>query len=133
MKYKDCGRILAIATLMSFLTSRGYGEQPMTESKTLENGVTGYYSGSEVDLLIEELTEAAEEAITRAAVEAARAEALALLDREAAALVEARKWREEYGSARRRTVKAAVITGAVCFFGGLAAGAVSVSIIGGKL
>jgi len=46
-------------------------------------------------LLIEEIKEAAHEAIEQAAGEAARAAFLASLEREAAALREAQKWRVE--------------------------------------
>jgi hypothetical protein len=54
-----------------------------------------YYSDLEVDLLIEELTKAALEAIEQAASEAARAAILASLERETAALREAQRWRVE--------------------------------------
>ena len=53
------------------------------------------YSDYEIDLLIEELTEAALEAIEQAASEAARAAILSMLDREVAALREAERWRRE--------------------------------------
>jgi hypothetical protein len=55
---------------------------------------------------------------------------LGLDDREATALAEARKWRDQYGNARRRGIMAAVITGVICFTGGIAAGSVLIS--GGK-
>jgi hypothetical protein len=84
-----------------------------------------------VDTLIEDLTVAAEEAIEQAAAEAARAAMLASLDREMAAARETRRLLEENGVLRKSRVKVAVITGAVCFFGGLAAGACGVMLIGG--
>jgi hypothetical protein len=86
----------------------------------------------EVSDLIEELSVAAEEAIERAAAEAAKAAALASLDREAVAIREAQRWQMEYRNAKRAGVKTAVITGVICFFGGLAAGAGTVAIIGGR-
>ena len=88
--------------------------------------------------MIEDLTVAAEEAIEQAAAEAARAAMLASLDRELSLLQakalaerETRRLLEENGALRKSRVKAAVITGAVCFFGGLAAGACGVMLIGG--
>jgi hypothetical protein len=90
-----------------------------------------FYTESEVDLLIEDLTVAADEAIERAAAEAARTAILASLDRELQAARETRRLLEENGMLRKSRVKTAVITGAVCFFGGLAAGACGVMLIGG--
>ena len=81
--------------------------------------------------MIEDLTVAAEEAIEQAAAEAARAAMLASLDRELQTAREARRLLEENGALRKSRVKAAVITGAVCFFTGLAAGACGVMLIGG--
>jgi hypothetical protein len=89
--------------------------------------------------LIEELSEAAEEAIERAAAEAAKAAVLASLEREASlaqarslAIREAQRWQGEYRNARSAGIKTAVITGVICFFGGLAVGAGTVAIIGGR-
>jgi hypothetical protein len=84
-------------------------------------------------LLIEDLTAAAEEAIEQAAAEAARAAMLASLEREMAAARETRRLLEENGVLRKSRVKAAVITGAVCFFGGLAAGIGDTVIIQGVM
>jgi anti-sigma factor RsiW len=81
-----------------------------------------------VDTLIEDLTVAAHEAIEQAAAEVARAAALASLEREAAVLIEARKWEREYRKTKRRGITVAVITGAVCFTSGLVTGL----IIGGR-
>ena len=53
------------------------------------------YSDLEVDLLIDDLTEAALEAIEQAAGEAAKAAVLAMLEREAIALREAQRWKLE--------------------------------------
>jgi hypothetical protein len=96
-----------------------------------------FYSGSEadclaeLDVLIEDLTAAAHEAIEQAAAEAARAAALAALDREMALLAEAallaaeaEGLRGEIKGLKKRGVTAAVITGAVCLLGGFVAGAV---------
>jgi hypothetical protein len=89
------------------------------------------YSDSEIDVLIEDLSEAAEEAIERAAGEAARAAALVSLEREAAAIREAARLREENSSLKHGKVKTAVVTGVICFFGGLAIGAGGIAIIQG--
>jgi predicted amidohydrolase YtcJ len=90
---------------------------------------TRLYTDSEVETLIEEISEAALEAIEQAAGEAAKAAVLASLEREAAALREAQRWRIE-AEIRQETIKAtkkagtknAVIAGLVCFLCGLAAG-----------
>jgi hypothetical protein len=80
-------------------------------------------------LLIEEITEAAHEAIEQAASEAARAAMLASLDREVAALREAQRWRRE-AETRQQTIteikkagiKNGVIVGSICCILGLALG-----------
>jgi hypothetical protein len=100
---------------------------------------TRQYSEYEVDTLIEDLTGAAEEAIEQAAAEAARAAMLASLDREmsllrakALALADAQRLPGENSRLTKSRVKAAVITGVICFFGGMAAGACGVMLIGGR-
>jgi len=89
-------------------------------------------------LLIDEISEAAYEAIEQAAGEAARAAALALLEREAAAMreaarqqAEAQRWQIEADlrlqavkEAKKAGVKNAFIAGALCLIGGLAIGVV---------
>ena len=64
----------------------------------------------------------AEEAINKAAAEAAKAAALASLEREAAALQEAQKWKQEAEKAKQAQVKNYILTGVVCFLGGLLVG-----------
>jgi len=54
-----------------------------------------FWSDLEIDLLIDEISEAALEAIEQAAGEAARAAVLSMVEREAAALREAQRWRIE--------------------------------------
>ena len=90
------------------------------------------YSDSEIELLIDDLSVAAREAIEKAAAEAARAAMLASLAREAAALREAQRWRLETGAAKRAGIRNAVIAGAVCLFGGLVVGVGGTLIIGGR-
>ena len=87
------------------------------------------WSDLEVDLLIEDLSEAAIEAIERAAAEAAKAAALAAVEREAAAMREATKWRteayaylDEIAGMNRAHFKNAVITGVICLLSGMAVG-----------
>ena len=54
-----------------------------------------FYTDSEIELLIEEIREAAHEAIEQAAGEAARAAFLESMEREVAAFREAHRWRQE--------------------------------------
>jgi len=95
---------------------------------------TRLYSDLEVNELINEISDAALEAIEQAAGEAAKAAVLASLDREAAALREAQRWRLEaelklqvIKETKKAGTKNAVIAGLICFLGGLAVG------IGGTL
>jgi hypothetical protein len=85
-----------------------------------------------VDTLIEDLTGAAHEAIEQAAAEAARAAALASLERELAAVSEAQQLQGENSRLKQSRVKTAVVTGVVCFFGGLAVGAGTTAIFAGR-
>jgi hypothetical protein len=97
------------------------------------------YSDSEVDLLIDEVSQAALEAIEQAAGEAAKAAVLSVIEREAAALREAQKWRTQaeisamaVKEAKKNGTKNAIITGLVCLLGGLVLGVGGTLIIGGK-
>jgi hypothetical protein len=104
------------------------------------------YTDSEVDLLIEVISEAAYEAIEQAAAESAKAAVLALLEREASAyreasrqLAEAQHWRNEaqvnyqaIGKAKKAGVKNAIIAGAACLLGGFVVGAGGTLIMGGR-
>jgi hypothetical protein len=96
-----------------------------------EESGTRRYSDLEVDTLIEDLTGAAEEAIERAAAEAAKAATLASLEREAATIREAQRLQGENGALRKSRVKMAIITGVICFFGGLAVGAGGIALLQG--
>jgi hypothetical protein len=82
-------------------------------------------------LLIEDLTGAAHEAIEQAAAEAAKAATLASLEREAAAIREAQHLQGENSRLKQSRVKTAIITGLICFFGGLAVGAGGIAILQG--
>ena len=133
---KFCGRIMSIVILMSFWNYPVLGEQLTAQALNSYESEIKRYSDYEVDTLIEELTEAALEAIEQAAAEAAKAMALSMLEREAAAMreatlqqAEAIRWRLEaerqikaVKDAKRVGIKNAIIVGAVCFFGGLVVG-----------
>jgi hypothetical protein len=137
MKYGLCGKTLVIVLLMSFWRIPLYAEPPTMPPKSSDGSGTRRYSESEVDclakldLLIEDLTAAAEEAIEKAAAEAARAAMLASLDREIAAFAEAQRLQTENGDLRKSRAKAMVVTGMICFFGGLAIGAGGIAILQG--
>ena len=94
-----------------------------------------FWSDLEVELLIDEISEAALEAIEQAAGEAARAAVLAMLEREAAALRESQHWRLEAEmnlqaiQAGRKNTVLAVLIGVL---GGLAVGVGGTLIIGGR-
>jgi hypothetical protein len=119
---KICARILSIVILMSFWKFPMYAE-PLTEPPpNSSESEMKLWSDLEVETLIDEISEAALEAIDQAAAESARAAALAALEREAAALREAQQWRLEAETARRNGRKNAFIVGLVCFLGGLVAG-----------
>jgi hypothetical protein len=104
------------------------------------------YSDLEINLLIDEISEAALEAIEQAAGEAAKAVVLTVIEREAAAMREAAKqqaealrWRleaeasyKEIAKTKRTGIKNAIITGAVCLLGGLAIGAGGAFMLGGR-
>ena len=104
--------------------------EPLTgQPPNLTESGMKFWSDTEVDLLIDDISEAAYEAIEQAAAEGARAAALAALEREAAALREAQRWRIEaelrqqiIAETKKAGVKNAVITGLACLLGGLAIG-----------
>ena len=143
---KFCGRIMSIVILMSFWNYPVLGEQLTAQALNSYESEIKRYSDYEVDTLIEELTEAALEAIEQAAAEAAKVMALSMLEREAAAMreatlqqAEALRWRLEaelqlkaVKEAKRAGIKNAIIAGAVCLFGGLVIGISGTLIIGGK-
>jgi len=82
-----------------------------------------------VDILIDEVTEAALAAIEQAAGEAARAAILSMVEREAAAVREAQRLKVEMEikeqtikETRKTGIKNAVLAGVVCFIVGFAVG-----------
>jgi hypothetical protein len=72
--------------------------------------------------LIDEISEAALEAIEQAAGEAARAAVLAMLEREAEALREAQRLRSEAELLKKAGIKRNLLVGVICFAGGLFVG-----------
>jgi hypothetical protein len=88
-KLKNCARIMLIVILWNFLIPfRGFADQPITQSENLTEGETRLWSDLEVDLLIDEISAAAYEAIEKAAAESAKAATMAGLEREALLLHE---------------------------------------------
>jgi hypothetical protein len=155
MNYRLYRKLLTIVLLMSFWKIPVYGEPLITQmpnsdesvmkryAQSGETGLTGknaehFYTESEVDclaeldLLIEDLSGAAYEAIEQAAAEAARVAVLASLEREAAAIREAQSLQGENNRLTQSRVKTAVVTGLICFFGGLALGAGTTAIRAGR-
>jgi hypothetical protein len=105
----------------------------------LNESGTRLYSDLEVNELIDEISEAALEAIEQAAGEAAKAAVLSVIEREAEALREAQKWRTQaeinamaVKEAKKNGTKNAIITGLVCLLGGLVLGVGGTLINGGK-
>jgi hypothetical protein len=131
MNCRVCRRILAIVLLPSFWRIPAFGEPRTAPPPTSSESGTRRYSEYEVDTLIEDLTGAAVEAIEQAAAEAARAAALASLEREAAVIREVQRLQGESGRLKQSRVKTAIVTGVVCFFGGLAVGAGGIALLQG--
>jgi hypothetical protein len=133
MKYRRLKMITATVILMSFWKLPPvFGEPPTVQAKNSTESEMRQYSESEINTLIEDLTAAAEEAIEKAAAEAAKAAALASIERESRAVAEARHWQGKYETARKDGVKTAVITGVICLLSGLAVGAGTIAIYGGR-
>jgi hypothetical protein len=104
--------------------------EPLTEhAQNLNGSETRLYSDLEVELLIDEITEAALEAIEQAAGEAAKAAVLSVLEREAAALREAEQWKNKaeinalaVKDAKKQGVKNTIIGVLLGIVGGFAVG-----------
>ncbi|MDR2728889.1 MAG: hypothetical protein LBB56_07130, partial [Chitinispirillales bacterium] len=95
LKLRLYGKMLSAVILLSFLKFPIFAE-PLTERpQSLTENEMKLYSDLEVDILIDDISEAAYEAIEQAAAEASRAAALAALEREGAAIREAQRWRLE--------------------------------------
>jgi hypothetical protein len=132
MRYRICGRIWGIVLLLIFWTIPAYGAPLTAPPQTSSESGTRLYGEYEVDALIDDLTDAAVEAIEQAAGEAAKAAALASLEREAAAVREAQRLQGENRRLKQSRVKTTMVTGAVCFLGGLAIGVGTTAILTGR-
>jgi hypothetical protein len=95
----------------------------------LSGSGTRLYNDLEVNTLIDEVSQAALEAIEQAAGEAAKAAILSSIEREGVALHEAEMWRKqaeinalETAKAKKAGRKNAIIAGVVCLLGGIAIG-----------
>ena len=147
LRLRPFGKVTATMILLSLLTtSPVYAEPLITQPPNLTESGTRLYSEYEIDLLIDALTEAAHEEIQKAAAEAAKEAVLSVIEREAAAMreatlqqAEALRWRLEaekqikaVKEAKRVGIKNAIITGAVCLFGGLVLGVGGAIYLGGR-
>jgi 4-hydroxyphenylpyruvate dioxygenase-like putative hemolysin len=123
-----------------------YAEQPMGQPPNLNESGMRLYNDSEVDLLINEISEAALEAVEQAAGEAAKAAVLSVLERETAALreaayqqAEALRWRIQseinamaIKETKKKGIKNAFIAGVACLFSGLVIGIGGTIYLGGR-
>jgi len=122
LKLKRYTKIIAIGLLMSCLKFPMFAE-PLTElPQSLSENETRYYTDLEIDLLIDDLTAAALEAIEQAAGEAARAAFLQSLEREAEIIRENQRLRNEAEILKNVGIRNNVLIGVICFVGGLAVG-----------
>jgi hypothetical protein len=139
LRLRGCGKIIAVVLLMTTLKFPMFAEQPTEQAQSLNENGTRLYSDLEVNELIDEVSQAALEAIEEAAGEAAKAAVLSVIEREAEALREAQKWRTQaeinamaVKEAKKNGTKKTIITGLVCLLGGLVLGVGGTLIIGGK-
>ena len=122
LKLRRYTKIIAIGLLMSCMKFLMFAE-PLTElPQSSSENETRYYTDLEIELLIDDLTIAALEAIEQAAGEAARAAFLQSLEREAEVLRENQRLRNEAEILKKAGVKNNVLIGVICFIGGLAVG-----------
>ena len=136
LKLRRYTKIIAIGLLMSFLKFPMFAE-PLTElPQSLNENEMRYYTDLEIDLLIDDLTAAALEAIEQAAGEAARAAFLQSLEREAEAMREAARQqaenlrlRSEAEILRKAGIRNNILIGVICFIGGLAVGVTGTILI----
>jgi len=94
----------------------------------LNESGTKFYTDLEVELLINEISEAALEAIEQAAGEAAKAATLASIEREAEVLHEAQRWRLEAEAVKNSKIKTAVLTGIITFLSGFTTGIILIGV-----
>ena len=128
LNYKFYRKMLSIVILLSFLKFPVSGEPLTGQLPNLTENETRLYNEYELIKLIDELTEAAYEAIDMAAAEAARAAVIASIEREMAALQEMQKWRNEAAALKQSKIKTAIITGLICFLTGLTTGSIIIGV-----
>ncbi len=128
-RLKPCERIISVVILLSFLKFPVFAEPPTEQPPISTENLTRYYSDSEIEILIEEITEAAHEAIEQAASEAAKAAMLESLERETAALREVQRLRMEKENAKKAGFRNTIITGVICLFSGLATGSIITGVM----
>jgi hypothetical protein len=138
-KFENCGKMLLFLLLMNYLICQVFGEQPTEQPQSFYENETRLYNDYEIGQLIEELTEAALESIEQAASDAARAAILTSLERETAAIREAKRWRIEAETlsqgimqTRRDGWKNTLLGVAIGILSGLALGVSGTLFIGGK-
>ena len=117
LKSKNYRKIITIVLLMNFLIFPMYAEPQTEQAENSSESEMNYYSDLEVELLIDELTVIALEAIEQAAGEAARQQA------------ENQRLRSEAEILKRAGIKNNVLIGVLCFIGGLAVGVAGTVLI----
>ncbi len=128
-RLKPCERTIAVLILLSFLKFPVFAEPPTEQPPISTENLTRYYSDSEIETLIEEITEAAHEAIEQAASEAAKAAMLESFERETAALREVQRLRMEKENAKKAGFRNTIIAGVICLFSGLATGSIITGVM----
>jgi len=131
LRLKLCGRITLAVILLNFLMYPLFGE-PLTEpQQSLSERGMRLYTDSEVDILIGEISDAAYVAIEQAAAETARAAFLISIEREAVALREAQRWRNEaelrllaISEAKKTGRRNTILAASVGIAGGLVVGGI---------
>jgi len=128
-RLKNCEKIIAVVLLMTFLKFPMYAEPQTEQLPNSSENETKRYSDLEVRELIDEISEAALEAIEQAAGEAAKAAVLSVLEREALALREAEQWRIQADinalavkEAKKQGVKNTIIAALIGIVGGFFVG-----------
>ncbi|MDR0908728.1 MAG: ABC transporter permease [Spirochaetaceae bacterium] len=142
MNYRFYKTSITMLIILIFSAMTVYAEPLMPPQTSSSGNEMRLYSEFEVDTLIAELTEAAEEAIDKAAGEAARVATLAGLEREAAALARekaalererlaldlAGDWQKKFAFEKKEKIKISIITGVVSFAIGALVGGVVIGI-----
>jgi len=129
LRLKRYRKILALILLMTFWKIPIFAEPKTGRLTNSSENEMRYYSDSEVQTLIDELTEAALQSIEQAAGEAARAAFLQSLERESEALRETQKYKKEAEITRQTGIRNNFIVGVICFISGLVVGTTATILI----